>query len=103
MLIPIACGSHQVRLAFVIDLDINMAVHTVFIDLMFVDLKTSCKTFTFRGHQYFLWGFSYACFGLLVTSAMDIKARLDPLLCMLHHLCSVDSSDSPLVQHLLIS
>ena len=37
------------------------------------------------------------------TSVLDFKARVDPLTCMLHHLCAMDSSDSPLVQHLLIS
>ena len=42
-------------------------------------------------------------FGLLVMSAQSFKARLDPLACMLHHLCATGSSDSPLVQHLLTS
>ena len=31
------------------------------------------------------------------------KARVDPLTCLLHHLCAMNSSDSPLVRHLLTS
>ena len=38
------------------------------------------------------------CFGLLVTSALGFKARVDPFL---HAFSPVWSSDSPLVQHLL--
>ena len=33
-------------------------------------------------------------FGLLVTSALGFKAS-DSLVCMLYHLCAMDSSDSP--------
>ena len=45
----------------------------------------------------------WACFGLLVTSFLGFKARVDPLACMLCCLCTTESSDSPLVQHLLTS
>ena len=57
----------------------------------------------FRGHQSFLWGHRYPCFRLLVISALSFKVRLDCLACTLRHLCAMESSDSPLVQHLLIS
>ena len=45
----------------------------------------------------------YTCFGLLVTSALDIKVRVDPLACVLCCLHIMESSDSPLVRHLLTS
>ena len=47
-------------------------------------------------HQAFLWGHWYTLFGLLVTSALGFEAT-----CVLFCLCATDSSDSPLVQHLL--
>ena len=45
-----------------------------------------------------MWGNSFPCFGLLVTSAVGFKAKVDPLLCILHHLCAMDSSDSQALQ-----
>ena len=36
--------------------------------------------FFFEGHESFLWGHSYPCFGLLVTSSLGYKARVDPSL-----------------------
>ena len=36
----------------------------------------------------------------LRMSPLGFKSRVDSLACMLHHLCAMDSSDSPLVQHL---
>ena len=50
------------------------------------------------GHRYFLWSLWYPCFGLLVTSALGFKVRVDPLAC---HLWVIEFSVSPLVQHLL--
>ena len=32
------------------------------------------------GHKFFLWGHWYPCFGLLLTSALGLKARVDCLL-----------------------
>ena len=55
----------------------------------------------FVGHESFLWGHWYPCFGLLLTSALGFKAMVDSLACTLPHLCTTDSSDSPLVWHLL--
>ena len=49
------------------------------------------------GHKSSSWGHWYPCFGLLVTSAMGFKARMDPL----HAFVLVWSSDSPLVQNVL--
>ena len=46
-------------------------------------------------------GHCYPCFGPLVMSALGSKARVDPLTCVFHHLHATESSDSPLVQHLL--
>ena len=37
----------------------------------------------FGGHMSFLWGHWYPCFGLLVTSALGFKARVDSLACFL--------------------
>ena len=45
----------------------------------------------------FPWGHWCPCFGLLVTSALSFKARVDPM----HAFSLVWSSDLPLVQHLL--
>ena len=42
-------------------------------------------------------------FGPLVTTALCFKARVDSLTGLLHHLCAMHSSDSPLVRHLLTS
>ena len=55
------------------------------------------------GHKSFLWGHWYPCFGFLVMSALGFKARVDFLTCLVHHLCTTDSSDSPVVQYLLTS
>ena len=41
----------------------------------------------------------WTCFGL----PWGFKGRVDLLACVLHHLHALESSDSPLVQHLLIS
>ena len=57
----------------------------------------------FGGHHSFLWGHWYHSFGLLVTSAMGFKARVCSIVCMLHCLHAMNSSDSPLAQHLLTS
>ena len=46
----------------------------------------------------------YSCFGLLVTSALgftNLQTLGASLACALLHLCEMDSSDSPLVRHLL--
>ena len=59
------------------------------------------QLFGFWGHLSFLLSDWYPCSGLLVTSALGFKARVDPLACRLHHLYAIDSSDWPLVQHLL--
>ena len=40
-------------------------------------------------------------FGFLVMSVLGFKARVDSLICVLHHLYATDSSDQPLVRHLL--
>ena len=40
----------------------------------------------FGGHKSFSWDHWYPCFGLLVTSALDFKARVDPF-CVLSALC----------------
>ena len=42
----------------------------------------------------FFGGHCYPCSGFLVMSALGFKARVDPLACMLHCLCTMDSSDS---------
>ena len=42
-------------------------------------------------------------FGLLATSVLGFKARVDTFACLLCCLHTMDSSDSPLVQHLLTS
>ena len=41
------------------------------------------------------------CFGLLVTSHLGFKARVDSLACMFHRLHAADSSDSLLMQMIL--
>ena len=41
------------------------------------------ETFSFKkngGYQSFLWGNWYPCFGLLVTSALGFKVKVDPVL-----------------------
>ena len=53
--------------------------------------------------QSFLYDHWYPRFGLLMTSALGFKARVDSLTCMLCHLHTMDSLDSPLVPHLLTS
>ena len=67
-------------------------------------LKNKCHVYNnthinviqfFSWHQSFFWGHWYPCFGLLMGSVPGFKGRMDPLNCMLNHLCSVDSSDSP--------
>ena len=57
----------------------------------------------FEGHKPFSWDHWYPCFGLLVMFALGFKAKVDPLVCVLHHLHAMDSSVSPLVRHLLTS
>ena len=57
--------------------------------------------FNFGGHKSCLWGHWYPCFGLLLTSALGFKVRVDPLAYMQCRLCAMDSRDSPLVRHLL--
>ena len=49
----------------------------------------------------FLEDIRYPDYGLLVTSALGFKARVDSLACVLPRLRTMDSSDSPLVLHLL--
>ena len=66
--------------------------------------KNEIKTFFkkhFGGYQSFLWGHWYPCFGLLAISVVVCQGG--SLTCMLLHLHAVDSSDSPLVWHLLTS
>ena len=63
--------------------------------------------------KFFSWGWTSVIrwggralvplFWLLVTFALDFIIQVDPLTCVLHCLISMDSSDSPLVQDLLIS
>ena len=50
----------------------------------------ACQTFKFFfvRHKSFLWSHWHSCFGLLVTSALCFKARVDSLTHMLHHLCT---------------
>ena len=48
-------------------------------------------------------GHRYSYFGLLMTSALGSKARVDSLACMLCRPRATDSTDSSLVQHLLTS
>ena len=67
---------------------------------VFLNRFLQSKTKRFGGHKCFLWGH---CFALLVTSVLGFKARLDFLACTLCCLCATDSSDSPLVQHLMTS
>ena len=55
----------------------------------------------FVAHKSFLCGHWYPCHGLLAMSALGFKAWMDFLACMLSCLCTTDSSDSPLVWHLL--
>ena len=57
----------------------------------------------FGVHQSFLWGNLCPCIGLLVTSPLGFKARVDTFACMLCCLCAMESSDSHLVWHLLTS
>ena len=57
----------------------------------------------FGGHQSFLWGHWYPLIGLMVTSALSFKARVDSFTCVLCYLYTTNSSDSPLVWHLLTS
>ena len=61
------------------------------------------RIFFFAGNQSFLWGHWYPCFGLLVTSVLGFKPRVDTLACVLHYLHAMDSPDSSLVRHLLTS
>ena len=55
------------------------------------------------GHKSFLSGHWYPGFGLLVTSRLGFKARVDSLACMVWRLHATVSSESPLVRHLLTS
>ena len=54
----------------------------------------------FGGHQSF-FGATDIRFGILVMSALGFKARWIPSLACLCHFCTIESSDSPLVRHLL--
>ena len=47
------------------------------------------------------WRTQVHVFGLLAASALRFKARVYPLTCMIQCLRTLDSTDSPLVQHLL--
>ena len=60
----------------------------------------------FGGHESFLWGHWYPCFGLLVTSPLCFKARVSSALFTLGGVIRVTLHipwDSPLVLHLLTS
>ena len=61
----------------------------------------SCFFLIFGGHRSFLWDYWYPYFGLLVMLVLGFKARVDSLAHVLPHLRTTDSSDSPLVWHLL--
>ena len=50
-----------------------------------------------------MWGHRCPCFGILVMSAFGYKARVDPLSCVHHRQHAAESSESPLVRHLLSS
>ena len=53
------------------------------------------------GLHFFLLGYRYpVCFGLLVMSALYFKARVDSLVYVLHCMCTMEVSDSPLMWHL---
>ena len=45
-----------------------------------------------EGMSPFLWSHWYSCFGLLVTSLLGFKARVDTLACVLRHQRATDSS-----------
>ena len=70
---------------------INVLTWTIFWKNFFEDMSP------------FLWGHWYPCVGLPVMSALGFKARGGSLACMLPCLCTMDTSDSPLVWHLLTS
>ena len=60
-------------------------------------------TLNFGGHESFLWGHWYPCFGLLVTSPLGFKVRVGSALFKLSGGVCVTLHvpwDSPLVQHL---
>ena len=57
----------------------------------------------FEGHQSFFVWLLIPCFGLLLTSALGVKSRVDSLACVFCHSWAADSSDSLLVRHLLTS
>ena len=46
-------------------------------------------------YKPFLWGHSYSYFGLLVTSNLGYRARVDPLTCVLQLLYAMDCSHLP--------
>ena len=73
----------------------------------FIHVATVTWMSTFLKHFWrilvLLSGHWYPRFGLLMTFALGFKARVDFLACMLHYLCAIESSDSPLVQQLLTS
>ena len=50
--------------------------------LLLSQIKHSVDNFfkNFGGHNSFLWGHWYPCYGLLVMSALGFKARVDPSL-----------------------
>ena len=64
------------------------------------DISHSCEP---TGTMSILRDHWYLCFGLLVTYDLAFKARVDSLTCVFHQLHAMDSSDSPLVWHLLAS
>ena len=56
----------------------------------------------FGGHQSFMWGHWYTCFGQ-VMSGDRVQSQGGSLACMLHRLWTMNFWDSPPVQHLLTS
>ena len=75
------------------------------------EIKQVCKMFFFFFLWKFFWRTSVLFVGPLILLFLDFwwwlpwdsKPRVDPLACMLDHLCAIDPSDSPQVPHLLTS
>ena len=80
-------------------LNLSLFLHTTFPN----PVQCGFSMFTNLGQSLFLLGHWYPCFGLLVTSALGFKVRMDLLAYVIHWLYATESSDSPLVQHLLTS
>ena len=58
----------------------------------------------FGGHEYFLWGHWYPCFGLLVMSPLGFKARVGSLIwAWWRHMCYMFPEIHLWWQHLLTS